>query len=54
MRKAGDEDEEAPSLWPKRAHGQVSPFSGSANRRWDRVNDARMENDSNKENEMEN
>lgn len=54
MRKAGDEDEEALSLRTKRARGQFPPFSGSANRRWDRVNDAGMENGSNKEDEMEN
>lgn len=34
MRKAGDEDEEALSL--RSAHGPLSPFSGSANRRRDR------------------
>lgn len=58
MRKAGDEDEEAlylrRPLWPERAHGQLPPSSGSANGRWDQVNDARMENGSNKENGMEN
>lgn len=34
-----------------RAHGRVSPFSRWANRCWDQVSDATMENDSNKENE---
>lgn len=53
MRKAGDGDEEAPPS-ARRAHGQLSPLSTWANRCWDRVSDAMAENDSNKENGMEN